>query len=202
MPFAYLCVLELKLKTTMKKIAIFASGSGSNAENIAQYFSGNPKIKICAFLSNNPNALVLSRAKTLNIPTLVFSREDFYKSEKVIFYLQELEVDFIVLAGFLWLLPENILQKYPDSIVNIHPALLPKYGGKGMYGMNVHKAVVENGDSESGITIHLVNAEYDKGKVLFQARCEVTPSDTPEQVAEKVHKLEYEFFPKIIEQLL
>lgn len=202
MPFAYLCVLELKLKMKMKKIAIFASGSGSNAENIARYFNGNPKTKICAFLSNNPNALVLSRAKTLNIPTLVFSREDFYKSEKVILYLQKLEVDFIVLAGFLWLLPENILQKYPDSIVNIHPALLPKYGGKGMYGMNVHKAVVENGDSESGITIHLVNAEYDKGKVLFQAKCDVTPSDTPEQVAEKVHKLEYEFFPKIIEQLL
>ena len=186
----------------MKKIAIFASGSGSNAERVAQHFKNNPEVEVSAILSNNPNAYVLSRAKSLNIPSLVFSRADFYESEKVLDYLSEKEVDFVVLAGFLWLLPQNLLKRFPDSIVNIHPALLPKYGGKGMYGMNVHKAVVENRATESGITIHMVNEKYDEGRIVFQAKCRVEEGDTPERVAEKIHQLEYEHFPKIIEQLL
>ncbi|RUT78089.1 phosphoribosylglycinamide formyltransferase [Ancylomarina longa] len=186
----------------MKKIAIFASGSGSNAENIARYFEGNSKVEVSVILTNNPNAFVLSRAKDLKIPSYIFSRNEFYKSDDIIRYLTEKEIDFIVLAGFLWLLPINLLRKFPDSILNIHPALLPKYGGKGMFGMKVHEAVVRNKEKESGITIHLVNENYDEGKVIFQSKCKLNPDDTPEQVAEKVHQLEYEYFPKIIEQLL
>lgn len=186
----------------MKRLAIFASGSGSNTENIAIYFSKKPDLEISAILSNNANAFVLSRAKKLNIPTLVFSRSEFNKTNKIIDFLAEKKIDFVVLAGFLWLLPLNLLRKYPDSIVNIHPALLPKYGGKGMYGMNVHSAVVENKEKESGITIHMINEKYDEGKIIFQAKCNIDSKDTPEDVAEKIHKLEHEFFPKIIEQLL
>lgn len=186
----------------MRRLAIFASGSGSNAENIARYFSNKPEFEISAILSNNANAFVLSRARNLNIPTLVFSRSEFKKTDKIVDFLAEKKIDFVVLAGFIWLLPLNLLRKYPDSIVNIHPALLPKYGGKGMYGMNVHKAVVENKEKESGITIHMINEKYDEGKIVFQAKCSISSSDTPEDVAEKIHKLEYEFFPKIIEQLL
>lgn len=186
----------------MKRLAIFASGSGSNAENIATYFSNKPEFEISAILSNNANAFVLSRARSLNIPTLVFSRSEFNETDKIVDFLAEKKIDFVVLAGFLWLLPLNLLRKYPDSIVNIHPALLPKYGGKGMYGMNVHKAVVENKEKESGITIHMINEKYDEGKIVFQAKCNISSGDTPEDVAEKIHKLEYEFFPKIIEQLL
>jgi len=186
----------------MKRLAIFASGSGSNAENISRYFSDKPEFEISAILSNNANAFVLSRARKLNIPTLVFSRSEFNKTDKIINFLAEKKIDFVVLAGFLWLLPLNLLRKYPNSIVNIHPALLPKYGGKGMYGMNVHNAVVENKEKESGITIHMINEKYDEGKIVFQAKCNISPSDTPEDVAVKIHKLEYDFFPKIIEQLL
>jgi phosphoribosylglycinamide formyltransferase-1 len=186
----------------MKRLAIFASGSGSNAENIARYFSNKPKFEISAILTNNANAFVLSRARSLNIPTLVFSRSEFNETDKIVDFLAEKKIDFVVLAGFLWLLPLNLLRKYPNSIVNIHPALLPKYGGKGMYGMNVHNAVVENKEKESGITIHMINEKYDEGKIVFQAKCDISPDDTPEDVAEKIHKLEYEFFPKTIEQLL
>lgn len=186
----------------MKRLAIFASGSGSNTENIAKYFSKKPDLEISAILSNNANAFVLSRAKKLNIPTLVFSRSEFNKTDKIIDFLAEKKIDFVVLAGFLWLLPLNLLRKYPNSIVNIHPALLPKYGGKGMYGMNVHSAVVENKEKESGITIHMINEKYDEGKIIFQTKCSIDSKDTPEDVAEKIHKLEHEFFPKIIEQLL
>ncbi|WP_461641052.1 phosphoribosylglycinamide formyltransferase [Labilibaculum euxinus] len=186
----------------MKRLAIFASGSGSNAENIARYFSDKPEFEISAILSNNANAFVLSRARSLNIPTLIFSRSEFNETDKIIDFLAEKKVDFIVLAGFLWLLPLNLLRKYPYSIVNIHPALLPKYGGKGMYGMKVHQAVVDNKETESGITIHMVNEKYDEGKIVFQAKCSISPNDSAEDVAEKIHKLEHEFFPKIIEQLL
>lgn len=186
----------------MKKIAIFASGSGTNAENIARYFSDKPDYEISAILSNNSDAFVLSRAKNLDIPSMVFTRSEFRDTNLVIDYLVEKEVDFIVLAGFLWLIPTNLLRKYPNAIVNIHPALLPKYGGKGMYGMNVHKAVVENKERETGISIHMVNEKYDEGKIVFQAKCEVLESDSPDDVANKIHDLEQEFFPKIIEQLL
>ncbi|PKQ61022.1 phosphoribosylglycinamide formyltransferase [Labilibaculum filiforme] len=186
----------------MKRLAIFASGSGSNAENIARYFSKKPEFEISAILSNNANAYVLSRASNLNIPTLVFSRSEFNETDKILDFLTEKKVDFIVLAGFLLLLPINLLRKYPNSIVNIHPALLPKYGGKGMYGMKVHQAVLENKETESGITIHMVNEKYDEGKIVFQATCSVSPDDSAEDIAEKIHQLEHKFFPKIIEQLL
>jgi phosphoribosylglycinamide formyltransferase-1 len=186
----------------MKKIAILASGSGSNAENIAAYFSNNPDVEISSILTNNSDAFVLKRAEKLNIPSFIFSKNDFFESNEVINYLLDKEIDFIVLAGFLWLIPENLIQQFPNRIVNIHPALLPKYGGKGMYGMNVHKAVVANHESESGISIHLVNEKYDEGKIIFQAKCEVNSTDTPENVAEKIHHLEYEHFPKVIEELL
>lgn len=182
----------------VKKIALFASGSGTNAQNIIEYFADKEYIAIDSLWSNNPNAYALERAEKLHIKTFVFNREQFYQTHEVEHTLEQREVDLIVLAGFLWLLPESLVQKF--TIVNIHPALLPKYGGKGMYGMNVHKAVVENGDTESGISIHFVNEKYDDGKLIFQARCPVLPNDTPEDVATKVHELEYKHFPEIIEK--
>ncbi|MDQ2179741.1 phosphoribosylglycinamide formyltransferase [Marinifilum sp. D714] len=186
----------------MKKIALFASGSGTNVENIALYFKNNSNVEIACVLTNNPNAFVLNRAEKLKLPSFVFSRSDFKETSKVVDYLKEKQVDLIVLAGFLWLIPTNVLQEFSGRIINIHPALLPKYGGKGMYGMNVHKSVVENQETESGITIHMVSEKYDEGEIVFQAKCSVEPNDTAEDVANKVHKLEYEHFPKIIEQLL
>ena len=186
----------------MKRIAIFASGSGSNAENIAKYFHDKPNVEVSIILTNNPNAFVLDRAKSLNIPSLVFNRADFNKTDKIVDVLCEKKIDLIVLAGFLLLIPTNLIDAFPDKIVNIHPALLPKFGGKGMYGMNVHNAVVENKEKESGITIHMVNEKFDDGKIVFQVKCVVEASDTAEDVAEKIHQLEYEHFPKIVEQLL
>ncbi|MPQ48695.1 phosphoribosylglycinamide formyltransferase [Marinifilum sp. N1E240] len=186
----------------MKRVAVFASGSGSNAENIVRYFMDKPNIEVSIILTNNPNAFVLDRAKSLNIPSLVFNRADFSKTDKIVDVLIEKKIDLIVLAGFLLLLPPRLIDAFPNKIVNIHPALLPKFGGKGMYGMNVHNAVVENKEKESGITIHMVNEKFDDGKIVFQAKCVVEESDTAEDVAEKIHKLEYEHFPKIVEQLL
>lgn len=184
----------------MKRIAIFASGSGSNAQNIIEYFADNKYVTVDSLWSNNENAYALIRAERLNIETFTFDRDTFYKSNDVIDTLEERKIDMIVLAGFLWLVPSFMTELFP--FVNIHPALLPKYGGKGMYGLNVHKAVVENKEKFSGITIHHVNARYDEGNIIFQAECELSPDDTPENVAEKVHKLEYEHFPKVIEQVL
>lgn len=186
----------------MKRIAIFASGSGSNAENIARYFAHHPQVEISLILSNNPNAYVLQRAIELNIPTKVFSRDDFYKNFCVEEILREYKIDLVVLAGFLWLIPLSMIRNYPSAIINIHPALLPKYGGKGMYGMKVHQSVVAEGDHESGITIHYVNEKYDEGATIFQARCVIEKEDSPERVAEKVHNLEYEHFPRVIEKIL
>lgn len=186
----------------MKKIAIFASGSGSNAQNIAEYFKNSDFVKIDCILSNKTDAYVLERAKNLGIDTLTFDRTDFYDSKNVLHYLQLRGVDFIVLAGFLWLIPSYLIDAYQGKIINIHPALLPKYGGKGMYGMKVHQAVVDEKDSESGITIHYVNEHYDKGDIIFQAKCKVEAGDTPEKVAEKVHSLEYLHFPKVIGELV
>lgn len=184
----------------MKKIAIFASGSGSNAENIAQYFKGNEFLNIECIYSNKADAFVLERAKKYNIPTLVFNRDEFYNSEKILDSLKAYDVDLVVLAGFLWLIPQNLIDNF--SIMNIHPALLPAYGGKGMYGSKVHQAVVDNKEKESGITIHYVNEKYDDGQIIFQAKCDVLPSDTADDVAKKVHDLEYEHFPKVIDNLL
>lgn len=190
----------MKHKMMEKRIAIFASGSGTNAENIFTYFSDNEQVAIDSLWSNKADAFALERAHKFGVESFVFSRSEFYDSDQIVETLRKRKVDLIVLAGFLWLIPENLIQNF--TIINIHPALLPKYGGKGMYGMNVHKAVVENGDKESGISIHYVNEKYDDGKVIFQATCPVLPGDTPEVVAQKVHALEYEHFPKVIEMVL
>ncbi len=186
----------------MKRIAIFASGSGSNAENIANYFKGSESVEISLIVANNPQAYVLERAKKLGIPSQVVTKAEFMAADSIVAMMQEYKIDFIVLAGFLLLVPQKLIDAYPSRIVNIHPALLPKHGGKGMYGDRVHKAVVESGDTESGITIHLIDADYDKGTTFFQAKCPVLPTDTPDDVAAKVHALEYEHFPHVIEEIL
>jgi phosphoribosylglycinamide formyltransferase-1 len=186
----------------MRNLAIFASGSGTNAENIIKYFSTRKTARVSLVLSNKADAFVLKRAELLNVPALFFDRNDFYNSEKVTGYLESFNIDFIVLAGFLWLVPENILVRYNGRIINIHPALLPLYGGKGMYGDAVHKSVILNKESESGITIHYVNDIYDSGDIIFQARCKVDPDDTPETLAAKVHALEYKYFPRVIEDVV
>jgi phosphoribosylglycinamide formyltransferase 1 len=186
----------------MRNIAIFASGSGTNAENIIKYFSTKNSAKVSLVLSNKRQAMVLKRAEANNIRTVFFERKEFYVTGKVLRYLALYKIDFIILAGFLWLVPENIIEHFPGRIINIHPALLPAYGGKGMFGDIVHKAVISNHDKESGITIHYVNKLYDNGDIIFQARCKVDPSDTDESLAEKVHALEYMHYPKIIEDLV
>ncbi len=186
----------------MKKIAIFASGSGSNAENIAHYFAQKPDISIACILCNNPKAFVIERAKNLGIPYFIFNKEDFYKSSKVVDFLNKNDIDLVILAGFLWLIPKSLVEKYPNAIINIHPALLPNYGGKGMYGMNVHRAVIKNKERKSGISIHIVNEEYDEGSIIFQAECDIDENDTPESLASKIHSLEHKYFPKVIEQLV
>ena len=186
----------------MRHIAIFASGAGTNAENIIEYFSTKNSAKVTLVLTNKRQALVLKRAEKHNVKTVFFERDDFYLSGKVLDCLLLNSIDFIVLAGFLWLVPENIIELYRGRIINIHPALLPRHGGKGMYGEAVHKAVIENRDSESGITIHYVNEQYDEGDVVFQARCRVDPSDTPDSLAKKIHALEYQHFPGVIEGLV
>jgi phosphoribosylglycinamide formyltransferase-1 len=186
----------------MRNIAIFASGSGTNTENIIKFFSNSKSAKVSLVLSNKREAYVLKRAATLNVRSVFFDRKELYEKNKVLRYLMMYKIDFIVLAGFLWLIPENILDVYEKRIVNIHPALLPRYGGKGMYGEKVHEAVIGNHDKESGITIHYVNKSYDEGDIIFQARCRVDPQDTPGTLAAKVHLLEYEYFPKVIEELV
>jgi phosphoribosylglycinamide formyltransferase-1 len=186
----------------MKNIAIFASGNGTNAENIIKYFSNKKFAQVSLVLSNRRQATVLKRAEALNVKSVFFDRNDFYASDKVLDILMSDNIDFIVLAGFLWLVPDNIIEKYQGRMVNIHPALLPSYGGTGMYGDAVHRAVISNGDRTSGITIHYVNQRYDEGDIIFQAQCEVDPSDTPLSLAAKVHALEYLHFPKIIEELI
>jgi len=179
-----------------------ASGSGTNAENIIKYFSNKKSAKVALVLSNRREAYVIKRAAEHNVKSIFFDRNDLYASEKVLNDLIIHDIDFIVLAGFLWLIPENILNRFENRIVNIHPALLPDYGGKGMYGDIVHKAVIENHESESGITIHYVNRFYDEGDIIFQAKCKVKASDTPDSLATRVHSLEYEYYPKIIETLI
>ncbi len=187
----------------MKKMAIFASGSGSNAEAIMAHFKGSETAEVALLLSNRPDAYALERAKQFGVPTATFSKEELADPEGKVAELLRLHgIDFIVLAGFLWLVPPYLIQRFADRIVNIHPALLPAHGGKGMYGDRVHRAVIEAAERESGITIHLVNEQYDRGDILFQARVEVTPDDTPEKLAQKIHALEHQYFPTIIEQTL
>ena len=182
----------------MTRLAIFASGSGSNAENLIRFFANSSHISITRIFCNNANAGVIQRAEKLGVPVTVFSRDDFYNSQHIINQLIDDKTDIIILAGFLWLIPQNLIAQFPNRIINIHPALLPNYGGKGMYGARVHEAVIANGETQSGITIHLVDEIYDNGKILFQASCEITPNDTPETLAHKVHALEYEHFPKVV----
>jgi phosphoribosylglycinamide formyltransferase-1 len=184
----------------MKRIILLASGSGSNVENIVRYFQYNKGIAFFV-LSNKENAGVHERAKKLHVPSYFINKAGFENGE-VLKFLKEKEADFIVLAGFLLKVPEDILREYPNQIINIHPALLPKYGGKGMYGSHVHEAVVAAKETESGVTIHYVNENYDEGQIIFQAKCEVLPSDSPDDVAEKVHALEYKHFPEVIESVL
>ncbi|MGS0525868.1 phosphoribosylglycinamide formyltransferase [Zobellia nedashkovskayae] len=186
----------------MKNIVLFASGSGSNVENIVEYFQENSEVNISAVLTNKTQAKVLDRCNHLNINGLYFNRNSFYETDCVLDILKTFKPDLIVLAGFLWKVPENLIANFPNKIVNIHPALLPKYGGKGMYGDNVHKAVRANNETETGITIHYVNENYDEGAIIRQVKTSVSADDTPETIAHKVHQLEYEYFPKVIAQIL
>ena len=185
-----------------KRIVIFASGNGTNAQNIIEYFKNSPTTEVVLVLSNKKDAKVLERAKNQNINCLSFDKDALYSEDGVLQILKDNKVDLIVLAGFLWKFPELIIEAYPDQIINIHPALLPKYGGKGMYGMHVHRAVVAANENESGITIHYVNANYDEGAIVFQARTKLVKDDTPEDVARKVQELEHDHFPRVIEELL
>ena len=185
----------------MKRIVIFASGSGSNAENIIKYFQNSNIATVTHVLSNNEHAKVFDRCERLNIDASLFDKENFVKEDTILNFLQ-VEADIIILAGFLWRIPAKIVADFPNKIINIHPALLPKYGGKGMYGMNVHKAVKENNETETGITIHYVNENYDEGAIIYQAKTDVVSSDSAEDIATKIHLLEQEHFPKIIENVI
>ncbi len=186
----------------MKNIAIFASGEGTNTQSIINYFKTSDKIRIALIISNRSTANVLERGKRSGIDTLVIDRYSFYESDKTIEQLKAANIDLIVLAGFLWIIPERLIKAFSAKIINIHPALLPKYGGKGMYGMNVHKAVIEAKDPQSGISIHYVNEKYDEGKIIAQHACAISENETAVSLAQKIHELEHEHFPKVIEQLL
>jgi len=184
----------------MKRIAIFASGSGSNAQKIIEYFSTSKEIVVDSLWSNNESAYALIRAEKLGVETFTFESDEFYRSNEILDRLYDHRIDMIVLAGFLWLVPRNLTELF--TVVNIHPALLPKYGGKGMYGTNVHKAVLASKDKESGITIHRVNQNYDEGDIIFQATCPIVSGDTPETLAARIHELEHQHYPRIIEEVL
>lgn len=185
----------------MKRIVLFASGSGTNAEQIIRYFYYHESVKVAAVLSNRSDAPVLQRASRFGIPAVVFSRHELYEENRVEQLLRDFRADMIVLAGFLWLIPARLVKQYPDRIINIHPALLPQYGGKGMYGHKVHRAVLDNGEKQSGITIHYVNEHYDKGDIIYQETCPVEAGDTPETLAARIHKLEHAAYPGVIESV-
>jgi len=185
----------------MKKIIVFASGSGTNAENIIKYFSQIEIAKVVSIFTNNASAKVIERAKNHDIPVEIFSKNELLE-RNVLQKIQEIDPDLIVLAGFLLKFPENIIEQYPNKIINIHPALLPSYGGKGMYGMHIHRAIVNNKEKETGISIHYVNENYDEGGIIFQQNVALTDEDTPETVAEKIHELEQKHFPEIIHRIL
>lgn len=186
----------------MKNIAILASGNGTNAERIIKYFEESELAQVNVVLTNKSDAGVIERAHLLFVDVHVFNRDDFNKSNKVMDILSQYNTDLIVLAGFLWLVPENILENYENRIVNIHPALLPAYGGKGMYGAKVHESVIAAGDPKSGITIHKVNKHYDEGQIIFQAEVKIDKNETPASLAGKIHKLEYKHFPEVLESML
>jgi len=184
------------------RLAILGSGNGTNAQQISEYFAGRTDVEVACIIYNVRNAYIAERAKNLGIESRYFGRADLYDNGHVLEYLQEKEADWVILAGFLWLVPQAILDAYPGRVINIHPALLPKFGGKGMYGHHVHEAVVAAGERETGITIHIVDQHYDRGTTLFQAKCPVTPDDTPDTVAAKIHLLEKEYFPKVIDETI
>lgn len=186
----------------MKKLALFASGEGTNVQQITDYFLNNNQIKVDCIIVNKLHIHVIDRAGKLGLPWFYFNKNDFYNTDKVLDLLKNRDVDYLILAGFLWLIPQNLLQNFEYKILNIHPALLPKYGGKGMYGHHVHQAVVENKEKESGITIHYVNEHYDAGDIIFQAKCKVDEKDTIDDVAAKIHLLEKKYYPKVIEQVV
>ncbi|MFT4682015.1 MAG: phosphoribosylglycinamide formyltransferase-1 [Flavobacteriales bacterium] len=186
----------------MKRIAIFGSGGGSNAHCILEYLNDYLEIEVSLILSNKAGAGIFNHALEFGVPTLLLNRQEFYESETLLNLLSEKEVDLIVLAGFLWLIPEYLIQAYPDKIINVHPALLPKFGGKGMYGMNVHRAVKEAGESESGITIHTIDEEYDRGKILYQEAVGLDGTESPEQIAAKVLKVEHANFARVVAEYL
>lgn len=182
------------------RIAIFVSGSGTNAERVYRHFTNHPEAEVMAVYVNNPEAYALKRFNNTPVPTFIFNRKDMYKSLELLKSLKQKRITHIVLAGFLWLIPDYLLRAFPNRIINIHPSLLPKYGGKGMYGMKVHEKVIENKEPESGITIHLINEVYDEGEVLCQKSVELAETDTPETLAKKVQKLEHHFYPLVIER--
>ena len=184
------------------RLAILGSGNGTNAQQISEYFAGRTDVQVACIIYNKRDAYIAERAKKLGIEAHYFDHSDFYDNGAVLEYLQSKRIDWVILAGFLWLVPEAMLDAYPDRIINIHPALLPKYGGKGMYGHHVHEAVVAAGEHESGITIHIVDRHYDRGTTLFQARCTVTPDDTADTLAAKIHLLEKEYFPRVIDETI
>jgi len=188
------------IHSTMHRLAVFASGSGTNAENLILNFQNEPRIKVACVCTNRQDAFVIERAKKHHIPYLIFNRDDFYHHTTVIDYLEHKQTGWIILSGFLWLIPHSLIDKYPGRIINIHPALLPKYGGKGMYGHHVHQAVIDSGETHSGITIHYIDHEYDRGEIIFQARCPVLPGDTAETLASRIHDLEYKHFPEVIRE--
>ena len=189
------------INVVMKRIIIFASGSGTNAENIIKFFNRTKTAKVTNVFCNKENAKVFDRCKNLNTKCLHINKNDFSTTDVVLNLLKN-EADYIILAGFLWRIPQKIVDAFPKKIINIHPALLPKYGGKGMYGMNVHRAVKENRETETGITIHYVNENYDEGAIIFQAKTVLSANDTPEKIAEKIHILEQNYFPRIIEDVI
>ncbi len=190
------------MQTKPVQLAIFASGTGSNARRLIEHFKNSEVAQVALVVSNKPDAGVLEIAREHNIPIHLISRQSFYETEEILDVLKEKSVDFVVLAGFLWLIPAYFVRAFPQKIINIHPALLPKYGGKGMYGMRVHEAVKAAGDAETGITIHYVNEQYDEGNTIFQANCTLTPDDLPADIARKVQLLEHRHFPEIIENLV
>lgn len=184
------------------RIAIFGSGNGTNAQRITEYFAENPEVEVNTIITNKKDAYIVQRAKNLGVDCVYFSRHDFFETDNVLNYLKERNIDYVILAGFLWLVPQNLLSAFPKRIINIHPALLPKYGGKGMFGEHVHEAVIANHETQSGITIHFVDEHYDRGTTIFQATCDIAPDDTPDTLAQKIHKLEHEHFPKVIEKVV
>lgn len=186
----------------MKKLIILASGNGSNAENIVRYFSDDKRVEVSLILTNNPQAGVIARAKKLGVACVSFDQIFFQKTEYWQPIIQNIDPDLIVLAGFLKKIPDSMIRLFPKRIINIHPALLPKFGGKGMYGMRVHQAVISASEKESGITIHFVNERYDEGQIIFQAKTTIQPNDTPESLAERIHALEYKHYPEVIAQIL